>query len=145
MCQPGRPLPMGVSQAGSPSFCGFPQNEVAGVVFVVFVHVDARAGADAAEVVVRELAVFGKLRDAVVDRAVAHISMPALGQFLDGVHHFGDVLGGLDDVLGALQPQRRGVFEERLGVDLGELVDRSCRAAVASRMILSSMSVMFIT
>src|SRR5207249_3234204 len=34
-----------------------PENEVAGVRFVVFVYVDARSGADPGEVVMRELAV----------------------------------------------------------------------------------------
>ena len=30
MCQPGRPLPHGLSQAGSPGLARFPQREVAG-------------------------------------------------------------------------------------------------------------------
>ena len=71
MCQPGRPSPIGALPGGLFVLLGFPENEVAGVGFVVFVHVDARAGADAAEIVVRELAVLGELRDAVVNRAVA--------------------------------------------------------------------------
>ena len=31
MCQPGRPLPQGLSQAGSPEFGGLPQGKIHGV------------------------------------------------------------------------------------------------------------------
>src|SRR5690348_4560624 len=48
-----------------------PQYEVASVVFVVFIDVHPRAGPDAAEIVVRQLAVPRKAGDAEVHRTVA--------------------------------------------------------------------------
>ena len=126
MCQPGRPGPSGAVPERLAVLGRFPQDEIAGVGFVVFVHVDARAGADAAEIVVRELAVVGKLRDAVVDRAVAAIGVAALVELLDGVDHFVDVLGGLHHALRPLQAQRRAVFEESLRVDRGVFGDAIC-------------------
>ena len=116
MCQPGRPSPSGVCQRGLSVLLGFPQNEIARVGLIVFVHIDAGAGANAAEVVVRELAVLGKLGDAVVNRTVADIGVAALFELLNRAHHIVDVIGGFDDVFGALQAQGRGVFEERRGV-----------------------------
>ena len=116
MCQPGPPLAQRRLPRGLFVFLGLPQNEVARVGLIVFVHVDAGAGANAAEIVVRKLAVLGKLRDAVVNRTVAHISVAALFELLDGAHHIVDMIGGFDDVLGALQAQGRRVFEKRRGV-----------------------------
>ena len=71
MCQPGRPVAERGVPAGLAVFLRFPQDEIASVGFVVFVHVHARAGADAAEIVVRKLSVRRKIRDAVVDGAIA--------------------------------------------------------------------------
>ena len=96
-----------------------PQREIAGVGLFVFVHVHARAGQVAAEIVVRELAVSGKGGNPEVDRTVAGVGVVPGAQALDGRHHVVDVLGGGDQALGALQPQRGAVLQERLGIDAG--------------------------
>ena len=59
MCQPGRPLPRGVSQECLAGLGGLPEGEVAGGVLVVLVDVDAGAVVDVLEVLLGELAVFG--------------------------------------------------------------------------------------
>ena len=64
---------MDASQAGSVSRSGFfPERKVARVFFFVFVSVDSFTGAGnvSREVDLRELAVFRKRSDAVVDRIV---------------------------------------------------------------------------
>ena len=64
MCQPGRPLPHGLSQPGSPRLGGLPEREVERVALAL-ADVDARAGASRSSIVaVRELAVAGKARTA---------------------------------------------------------------------------------
>ena len=55
-----------------------PQREIARVGLLVLVHVHARAGQVAAEIVVRELAVPGKRGDAEIDRAVARVGVAGL-------------------------------------------------------------------
>ena len=126
MCQPGGPCRWAVP-TGLAVLLRFPQNEIAGVGLVVFVHVDAGAGADAAEIVVRKLAVAREIGDAVVDGTIAEIGVAALAELFDGGHHILDVVGGFDDALGALQAQGCDVFEESLGVVLGVLEDRLVR------------------
>ncbi len=70
MCQPGRPSPTAVCQTRLAFLARLPEHEIARVVLVVFVDIHPGAGADAAEVVVRELAVFGKIGDPVIHRAL---------------------------------------------------------------------------
>src|ERR1700722_7903996 len=65
-------------------FGRLPQNEISRVGLVVLIDVNARAGADAGEIVVGELAIFRKLRNAVINRALTLVSAPALAQLLDG-------------------------------------------------------------
>ena len=80
MCQPGRPWPSAVSQECLAGLGGLPEREVAGGVLVVLVDVDARAVLDAFEVLLGELAVLGKARDAEVPGAV----LGAVGDVLRG-------------------------------------------------------------
>ena len=87
MCQPGRPGPIGVSQKCSPGFGRLPQRKIARALLFVAVLVDARTGLNSATVNLRELAVFGKLRDAVIDRAFAGVGERLFLQPLDQLHH----------------------------------------------------------
>ncbi len=60
MCQPGRPGPHGLSQAGSPGLGPFPQGEVAGVALSV-ADFDAGAGFQLLRVAIAQFAVIGVL------------------------------------------------------------------------------------
>ena len=145
MCQPGRPGPISVSHLRLARFRRLPQREVAGVVLVVFVHVHPRAIVHAREVLLRELAVLGKLRDSeVVGAVVGAVGEALLLKSLDEVGHLLNVVGGVHQEFGMLDVQRVGIFQKRLLVLLGVVLDADARAA-ALRMILSSTSVMFIT
>src|SRR5260370_32741862 len=101
-----------------------PQNEIAGVGFVVFIGVNARAHSNASEIVVRELAILGKFRDAVVSGTVAPIGEAASVQVFNRRDHFGDMVSGLHHALGPLQAQRGAVLQEGLRVALGVFGDR---------------------
>ena len=87
MCQPGRPG----RQPGLPRRLArlrrLPQHEVARVLLVVLVGVDARAALDAAVIEPRELAVLGKRRDLEVDRPVARVGVAVLLERLDHAGH----------------------------------------------------------
>ena len=124
MCQPG---PAGADLLIPEDFAffgRFPQREIARVGFFVLIHIHARARAHAAEIVVRQLAVFRKSRDAEVDGAIARVSVAARRQALDGVRHFVDVFGGRRYVLGRFQAQQRAIVAEGLLVVRGVLVER---------------------
>ena len=146
MCQPGRP----VAERGLPGlfagFDGLPEGEVARGVLLVLVDVDAGAVFDAFEVLLGELAVLGKARDAEVPGAVLGLVGDVLrGELLDERDHLRNAVGGAGDVLGALDAEGVEVLEE------GALEAWRCTramgtpAAAALRMILSSTSVMFMT
>ena len=97
----------------SPGFDGLPEGEVAGGVFLVLVYVDARAVFDAVKIFLGELAVVGIAGDAEVPAAVfGLVGESALRELLDERDHLGDVLGGMGDVLGALDAEGVEVFEE---------------------------------
>ena len=99
MCQPGRPGPMRRIPRGFAGLGGFPEGEVAGAVFFVFVDVDASAVVHAGEIFFRELAVLGEFGDAEIVRAVVGaIGDVFLDQFGDEVGHLVDVLGGADEL-----------------------------------------------
>ena len=57
MCQPGRPLPMRRFPEMLAGLGRFPESEIARAFFFVAVHVHARAGLDAGDVDLGELAV----------------------------------------------------------------------------------------
>src|SRR6185436_9901819 len=69
-----------------------PQHEIAGVVLLVLVTVDARAALDPRVIEPRETAVLGKRRDLEVDRSVALIRVPPLLERHDRLGHRRDVL-----------------------------------------------------
>ena len=72
----------------------------------------------------RELAVAGEIRDAVIDRAVAHVSIAVVAELLDGRGHFVDVFGRFDDAFRAFEAKLGCVFEEALRIDLGVFGER---------------------
>jgi hypothetical protein len=118
-------------------FRRFPQGEIARVRFFVLVHVDARARANAAEIVVRQLAVFRKSRNAEVDGTVAGVSVAVRRQALDGLRHFVNVLGGGHHMLGRLQAKQRAIVAKGLFVVRGVLVERLvARHGVANDLVV---------
>ena len=125
-------VPAGTARAdgGVPerlAFLGrFPEGEIAGVGLFVLVHVDARAGDVAAEIVVRELAVAGKGGDAEVDGAVAGVGVAAGGQARDGVGHIVDVVGGRHQALGPLQAQAGAIVQKGLRIDRRVILRDPC-------------------
>ncbi len=103
---------------------GLPEGEVAGGVLLVLVDVDAGAVFDAVEVLLGELAVLGKARDAEVPAAVLGLVGDVLGgELLDERDHLRNAAGGAGDVLGVLDVERVEVFEEGALVAGGVLGD----------------------
>ena len=96
-----RRLPVGLSL-----FPGFPKDKVSGVVFVIFVAVHARSVAQAREIEFGKLAVVFEAAHAVVDGAVARISVAVCQQFLDELHHFADMVGGAGEMVREQATQR---------------------------------------
>ena len=95
-------------------YVGFPEGEVGGVVFVVFILIDARAGLHALAVEPGEFSIGWKLVDGIVDGAVVGlVGVALLEKRFDEGDHFGDVVGGGGIVLG------------RFDVELGEVVEKS--------------------
>ena len=126
--------------------CGLPEGEVAGGVLLVLVDIDAGAVFDAFEVFLGELAVLGETRDAEVPGAVFGLVGDVFGgELLDERDHLRDVLGGVGDVLRALDAEGVEVFEEGALVTCAVYSPMGRPAAAALRMILSSTSVMFMT
>ena len=123
-------VPAGTARAdfgiprGFAGFWRFPEGEVAGVVLLVFVNVDARARNHLGEIVVRELAVGREGADPEIDRAVAAVGVAALFELVDGGGHFGDVLCGAGDALGAFEAERGAVVEECLSIGVGVFFER---------------------
>jgi len=107
-----------------PGLGGFPKGEIARVVLLVFILVDARAGLDALGLQLRKLAVAGKARDAKVNRALALVGVAVVSQALDQRDHVVDVLGGLGDALGFFEPQRGAVVKEGFRVLGREVLER---------------------
>ena len=101
----------------------FPQREIARVVLFVLVDVHTRARLHAGDIDFRELAVGGKFRDAVVDRAVARVGEALLLQSFDQRDHVVDVIGGADELFGHLDVQRVDILEKRLDVFFGVLAN----------------------
>jgi hypothetical protein len=94
----------------------FPEGEVAGAVFVVFVEVYAGAVFHAGEVAFGELAVAGESGDAEVPGAIfGAIGEAFVGEGLDHGDHLGNVFGGTDHVLGALDGEEVHVLKKCLG------------------------------
>lgn len=88
MCQPGRPLPHGLSHAGSPGLAAFHSAKSSGLRLRSSTSIRARL--HLLHAAPRQLAVFGELVDLKVDIAVHHIGVAIVHQSLqlsdDGVH-----------------------------------------------------------
>ena len=138
MCQPGRPWPSAVSHACSPGLAAFHRAKSRGGVLLVFVDIDARAGGVAAEVVLRELAVFGVAVDAEVPGAVlGAIGEAALLELLDERDHLGDVFGGVRHDDGREAAEGVEVFEEGALVARGVVGDGDAlRGGVADDLVV---------
>ena len=105
-------------QAGLPRrlsrFDGLPENEIPRVVLFVLVAVDARAALDPGVIEPRELAVFGKGRNFVVDGSVGRIGVAVALERLDHAGHRRDVIGRARRVLDRLEAECRRVALEGL-------------------------------
>ena len=135
------------SHDGSPGFGALPQREVADVVLGVLVGLDALADPQLLGIEPRQPAVGRPRRDPEEDRAVVGAigvaRARAASRSASTISSMCSVARGRTS--GRVMPQRVGVRQER-GRDSGRRARRSSSpAAAAPRMILSSMSVMFIT
>ena len=125
MCQPGRPGPIGCLPERLARLRRLPQREVARVVFLVLVDVDARAVFHAGKIFLRELAVGGKLRDAEVVRAVlGAVGEALLLELRDELRHLRNVVGGAHQSSGCWMFSDGSVFEKGLLVLRGVLLAR---------------------
>ena len=92
---------------GVPEWLAFlgrlPQRKVAGIGLLVAVRVRPRAGPYAAEVGVRQLPILGEPGDPEIDGAVALVGVALFAQLEDDLGHVLNMVGGADQVLGALQ------------------------------------------
>ena len=123
-----------------------PQREVADVVLGVLVGLDAFADAKLLGVQPRQPAVCRPRGDAEEDRAVVGpVGVPALEQRPDEGDHLVDVLGGARQDVRPGHPQRVGIGQEAARGSGSASSPMPMPAAAAPRMILSSMSVMFMT
>src|SRR5436305_762785 len=98
-------------------FSRLPQSEVARVLLLVLVRVNALAAAQtvSGEVYLRELAVLWERADAVVVRAVGLVCVAPGFEPLDDVNHLFDVSRRARRHFGPLGPERVEVFEEGFG------------------------------
>ena len=101
---------------------GFPEGEVAHVVGLILIVVDAAAGAalELRDVEVAQLPVVGERGEAEVDAAVDLVGVAFLDQALDGGDDVVDVVGRGGIGFRAFDAERVEVFEEGLGVAGGE-------------------------
>ena len=94
----------------------FPERKIPGIVFLVFIQINARPIFHARKIFLRELAVSRELRDGKVVGAVfAAVRKAFLLEFADEVRHRRDVIGGAHQHR-LLNIQHGRVFEERLFV-----------------------------
>ena len=103
-----------------------PDDEVARVLLVVLVAVDASAALDALVIETRQLAVLGKGRNLEVDGPVAAIGVSALFERPDRLPHRLDVLGigGARALFDDLEAERRRILAVRLDVAVGVFAQR---------------------
>ena len=146
MCQPGRPGPIAVSHVGSPGLGALPQREVADVVLAVLVGLDPLPDPELLGIEPGQPAVRRPRGDPEEDRAVVGaVGVAPLEQRRDQRDDLVDVLGRPRQDVRRRHPQRLGVGQER-GRSSGRPASSiDSPAAAAPRMILSSMSVMFMT
>ena len=101
---------------------GEPEHKVMGVTLVA-VHLYAGACLEALPVQEGQLAVVRELVDGEIDVAARFVGVALLFQGLYQVNHLLDVVGGLACYCRADYVEPVGVVEERLGVELGYLID----------------------
>ena len=77
MCQPGRPMPHGLSQAGSPGLAAFQTAKSSGSC-LAGLGVDAHALLELVDALPAELAVLGEAAHAEVDAAVRRVGVVRL-------------------------------------------------------------------
>ena len=124
MCQPGRPGPQGLSQAGSPGLDGLPQDEIQGILFVG-VHLDPGPGLHVLQFLPRELAVSREAAHPEEDVAAPPLTAIGKAQVLqapDEVEDLGDMLRGLGLDLGRRHSQGGHVLLKGGDVALGHLL-----------------------
>ena len=122
MCQPGRPGPIGRVPEASPGFGRLPQGEIAGAVFFIFVHIDARAIFHSRKIFLGKLAVAGKFCDAkVIGAIVGAIGEALFLQLRNELRHLLNMLGGANQYR-LLDIQSGAVFEKGLFVFRGVLL-----------------------
>ncbi len=104
----------------------FPQGKIACVFLVVLVSIDPlrTAGDIARKADLRELAVLGKRRDAVIDRAIGFVRVAVCEQRRDDLDHFGDVMRRTRHHLGTFVAESVKILEKVLRVRCRKLVDR---------------------
>ena len=120
---PGR-LPHGAGRAIR-ILGGFPEREIAGVIFLVFVRVDGAAipcgqagpAAHVLQVDARQPAIGRQGRNRKVHRAIADVGVAALDEARDQLDHGGDILGGAGINIRAANAERIEVRQE--GLDHG--------------------------
>ena len=147
MCQPGRPSPISVDQLGSPVAGTLPEREVAHVVLAVLVGLDALPDPLLRRVEVRQRAVRGP-----ATRCGRRSSRRRCGRRgpARGACAMSAAISGMWSVArgstsGMATRSRRRSARNVCGVARGQLADGDALRAAASRMILSSTSVMFMT
>jgi len=116
-----------------------PQGEVAGVLLVVLVGVDAaaRSGDQPGGPGPAEPPVGGEVGDVEVDAAIAAVGDTLCVEPLDEVDHLVDVLGGTRVLVGAAQVEGVDVLEEALDPGPGLLVEGVVRRGrVADDLVL---------
>src|SRR5260370_11693881 len=104
-------------------FGSFPEGEIASAFLFVAVDVDARAGLDAGDVDLGELAVVGEFRDAVVDGAFAGVCVGFFLKALYELDHGVDVVRGADPALGGFDGEVLAIVKEGLGEFFGVVAD----------------------
>ena len=129
MCQPGRPAPHGRIPFYVAIFFvpRFPQCEITDVFLIVFIVLHAAGRLQLREIKMREPAIIWKFVDAKIHRFVVSLISEAFGdERADHLDHPVDVtlVGGTGKFVSAFDPQRFGVFEERLFELLGKFGQR---------------------
>ncbi len=122
MCQPGRPLPHGLSQPGSSGARKFPQHEIGRVALVGF---DSDAGARLllVEIALGQAPIVRHRGHAEQHFAAGHIGVAPIDQCPDHLDHLGDVVGGARLDGGFQAAERLGIGMELVGRRLRHLAD----------------------
>ncbi len=106
-----------------------PEREIIGVFLIVFVRVNSarRAGNIAFKIDFREFAVFGKRRNAVINRTVRLVSVSVFEQLFDNRNHFRDMFSRPRRDFGTFKSERVKIFPKRCDKRLYKFVNRLVR------------------